>query len=208
MLWLGGKQRVILHWPIHVLSSLNGTSSENISSSMWEKCTLFYDYLNFRIIGIFGPFPHHHCNANCLTLKEYWYNPFISYNYRYRMRWLYSITDLKTWICTNTRRQWRTEEPGMLQSTGLQSQTCLSNWTTNYLVVTTLFPSPGQGRQLYIFCVRRNHFSLINWLSIHLPSNCFILGFEHTSHFLPLDKRSEETHRLVESRRVLWKGRF
>ena len=120
MLWLGGKQRVILHWPIHVLSSLNGTSSENISSSMWEKCTLFYDYLNFRIIGIFGPFPHHHCNANCLTLKEYWYNPFISYNYRYRMRWLYSITDLKTWICTNTRRQWRTEEPGMPQSMGSQ----------------------------------------------------------------------------------------
>ena len=108
------------------------------------------------------------------------------------MRWLDGITDLTTWIWTNSGRQWRTEEPGMLQSTGLQSQTCLSNWTTNYLVVTTLFPSPGQGRQLYIFCVRRNHFSLINWLSIHLPSNCFILGFEHTSHFLPLDKRSEE----------------
>lgn len=89
-----------------------------------------------------------------------------------------------------------------------KSQTRLSDWTTNYLVVTTLFPSPGQGRQLYIFCVRRNHFSLIHWLSIHLPSNCFILGFEHTSHFLPFTQAVWRTHCLVESRKVLWKGRF
>ena len=33
-----------------------------------------------------------------------------------RMRWLDSITDSWTWVWANSRRQWRTEEPGMLQS--------------------------------------------------------------------------------------------
>ena len=34
------------------------------------------------------------------------------------------------WIWANSRRRWRTEEPGMLQSMGLQGRIQLSNWTT------------------------------------------------------------------------------
>ena len=33
------------------------------------------------------------------------------------------------WVWANSRRQWRTEKPGVLQSTGLQSLTRLSDWT-------------------------------------------------------------------------------
>ena len=36
-----------------------------------------------------------------------------------------------TWVCTNSRRQWRTGNPGMLLSMGVQRWTQLSNWTTN-----------------------------------------------------------------------------
>ena len=35
-----------------------------------------------------------------------------------------------TLIWANSGRQWRTEEPGMIQSMGSQSQTWLGNWTT------------------------------------------------------------------------------
>ena len=35
------------------------------------------------------------------------------------------------WVCTNSGRQWRTGNPGMLPSMGLQRGTQLSNWTTN-----------------------------------------------------------------------------
>ena len=42
--------------------------------------------------------------------------------------WIASLTQW-TWVWANSRRQW-TEEPGMLQSMELQSQTQLSNWTT------------------------------------------------------------------------------
>ena len=34
------------------------------------------------------------------------------------------------WVCTNSGRQWRTGEPGVLQSMGSQSQTQRSDWTT------------------------------------------------------------------------------
>ena len=34
-----------------------------------------------------------------------------------------------TWIWTNSRRQWRTGRPGVLQSMGSQSQTWLNDWT-------------------------------------------------------------------------------
>ena len=37
-----------------------------------------------------------------------------------RMRWLDGITDSVDVNLNNSRRQWRTEEPGVLQSTGLQ----------------------------------------------------------------------------------------
>ena len=36
------------------------------------------------------------------------------------MRWLDGITDSVDVNLNNSRRQWRTEEPGVLQSTGLQ----------------------------------------------------------------------------------------
>ena len=45
---------------------------------------------------------------------------------RQRMRWLDSITNSVD-VNLNSRRQWRTGKPGMLQSVGLQSQTRLSN---------------------------------------------------------------------------------
>ena len=37
---------------------------------------------------------------------------------RQRMRWLASITIQCTWVLANTKRHWRKEEPGMLQSMG------------------------------------------------------------------------------------------
>ena len=37
-----------------------------------------------------------------------------------RMRWLGSITDLMDMNLANSERQWRTEDPGMLQSIGSQ----------------------------------------------------------------------------------------
>ena len=45
-----------------------------------------------------------------------------------RMRWLDSITDALTWIWANSRRWWRTERPGVLQSMG--SQRVSHNWAT------------------------------------------------------------------------------
>ena len=37
-----------------------------------------------------------------------------------------------TWTWANSRRWWGTGRPGMLQPMGLQSQTWLTDWTTNY----------------------------------------------------------------------------
>ena len=39
---------------------------------------------------------------------------------RQRMKWLDTISDQWTWIWANSGRQWRTEEPGVLQSMGSQ----------------------------------------------------------------------------------------
>ena len=46
-----------------------------------------------------------------------------------RMRWLDGITDSWTWVWVNSRSWWWTGRPGVLQSTGWQSQTRLSDWT-------------------------------------------------------------------------------
>ena len=46
-----------------------------------------------------------------------------------RMRWLDGITDSTTWVWVNSGSWWWTGRPGMLQSTGSQSQTQLSDWT-------------------------------------------------------------------------------
>ena len=40
-----------------------------------------------------------------------------------------------TWIWANSRRQWRTGEPGVLQSMGSQSQTPLSVWTKTKRII-------------------------------------------------------------------------
>ena len=42
--------------------------------------------------------------------------------------WMASPTQW-TWVWADSGRRWRTGKPGMLQSTGSQSQTLLSNWT-------------------------------------------------------------------------------
>ena len=46
-----------------------------------------------------------------------------------RMRWLDGIETQWTWACSNSGRQWRTGKLVVLQSTGSQSQTWLSDWT-------------------------------------------------------------------------------
>ena len=46
-----------------------------------------------------------------------------------------------TWIWVNPGRQWRTWEPGVLQSTGLQSRIPLSNWTKTTTCWVTDFSS-------------------------------------------------------------------
>ena len=43
--------------------------------------------------------------------------------------WMASLTQ-RTWVWASSERQWRREKPGILQSTGLQSRTWLSDWTT------------------------------------------------------------------------------
>ena len=47
--------------------------------------------------------------------------------------WMASPTQW-TWVSANPRRQWRTGKPGVLQSTGHQSQTRLSNWITKTVI--------------------------------------------------------------------------
>ena len=47
-----------------------------------------------------------------------------------KMRWLYGSPTQWTWIWANSRRQWRTGKPSVLQSMGSQSQTQFSDWTT------------------------------------------------------------------------------
>ena len=46
-----------------------------------------------------------------------------------RMRWLDGITTQWTWVWTHSGRWCRTGKPAVLQSTGSQSQTRLSDWT-------------------------------------------------------------------------------
>ena len=48
--------------------------------------------------------------------------------------WKASLTR-RTWLWASSRKWWMTRKPGMLQSTGSQSWTWLSNWTTNILDV-------------------------------------------------------------------------
>ena len=50
-------------------------------------------------------------------------------NGRQRMRWLDGITDSMDMSFVSSGSWWWTGKPGMLQSTGSQSRTWLSNWT-------------------------------------------------------------------------------
>ena len=56
-----------------------------------------------------------------------------------RIRWLNSITDSMKWIWANSGRQWRTEEPGMLLSMGLQRVNTTQRMNNSLLKNTTLF---------------------------------------------------------------------
>ena len=59
---------------------------------------------------------------------------------RQRMRWLDGITDSMDWVWVNSRRWWWTGRPGVLQSTGSQSQTRLSDWTElNWIILSDIF---------------------------------------------------------------------
>ena len=64
--------------------------------------------------------------------------------------WMASPTQWM-WMWATSRREWKTEEPGVLQSLGLQSQTPLSNWitttTAQLLCLTSVdlsFPTAGR----------------------------------------------------------------
>ena len=58
--------------------------------------------------------------------------------------WMVSSTQW-TWVWANSRREWRTGKPGVLQSTGSQSQTWLRDWTTAMYIFTLL--------NFWLFCV-------------------------------------------------------
>ena len=66
------------------------------------------------------------------------------------MRWLDSITDSMTWIWANSGRYWRTEEPGVLQSMGLQRVQCDlgTDWqqvyvaSLGYIILLKVVPCP------------------------------------------------------------------
>ena len=45
--------------------------------------------------------------------------------------WMASLTQW-TWVWANSRRQWRTRKPRVLQSMGLRTRTWLGNWTPHY----------------------------------------------------------------------------
>ena len=67
-----------------------------------------------------------------------------------RMRWLDGITDSMTWIWANSGRYWRTEEPGVLQSMGLQRVQCDlgTDWqqvyvaSLGYIILLKVVPCP------------------------------------------------------------------
>ena len=67
------------------------------------------------------------------TWCECWEGEYTRSRRQQRMRCLDTITDsmdMNQWTWTNSRREWRKGEPGVLQSMGLQSWTWLCNWKT------------------------------------------------------------------------------
>ena len=53
--------------------------------------------------------------------------------------WMASLTQW-IWVWASSRRWWRTDKPVVLQSTGLQSLTWLSDWTTTLVYISSPRP--------------------------------------------------------------------
>ena len=90
--------------------------------------------------------------------------------------WIVSLIQW-TWTWANSRRQWGTGRPGMLQSLGSQSWTWLSDWkTTNmficvcfYCSLTKLCPTlKAQGSSVHRLLQAR----ILEWISILFPRTC------------------------------------
>ena len=74
--------------------------------------------------------------------------------------WMASLTQW-TWVWANSRRQWRTGKPGVLQFMGLQSQTRLSDWTT--MEYPFLPPSPLQSLGYFLRLTSTHPWSSALW---------------------------------------------
>ena len=124
------------------LSSKQRYPSTYITSMMWILIT----QIECLVIAFY-------CNviATSLVLHIYWL--WVAWcweklkaegevNDRGRDGWLASLTQ-ETWVWANSRRWWRTEKPGMLQSTG--SQRVGHNWATEQQQVVS-----GSGGKLWL----------------------------------------------------------
>ena len=94
--------------------------------------------------------------------------------------WMASLTQ-QIWVWANSRRWWNMEKPSTLQSMGSQSQTQLSDWTTNQFIHFSnwdgMKPSPSPVPALFMFHTR--HTSLCCslsrvWLLQHLKPTLWI----------------------------------
>ena len=66
---------------------------------------------------------------------------------RQRMKWLDGITDSWIQVCVNSRRQWRTGKPGMLQP--MASQRVRHDLTTAQVTWS------NQGKSLFLHCSKK-----------------------------------------------------
>ena len=69
--------------------------------------------------------------------------------------WMASLTQ-RTWVWANPRRWWRTENPGVLQSIGLQSQMWLRDWTA---IITAVLFALHCATYFYYYSVVKDWFS-------------------------------------------------
>ena len=78
-----------------------------------------------------------------------------------------------TWVWANSRRQWGTEEPGMLQSLGSQSQTQFSDWTITTLLV--YYKNVWHVRREVKYAIRASVFSPYRHVDIILFHMCSVI---------------------------------